>query len=206
MTTISQIEVKCPVCENEFEINVIMSTNSFGSPDLDLRPPEMQRSTMNMWVHECPGCGYVSGNFSNDAGVEREYIQCEFYRTCEGMNFTNPLSERFYRRYLIESEDLEKFFLLLYCVWACDDANDSDNATAIRKMCIDILENLDLDESMELQRADLLRRTRQFARLIEEYENKTYSQDIYNQVIDFHIRKAHEKDDSCYTVEDATKN
>ncbi|MBR4908658.1 MAG: hypothetical protein IKZ43_06585 [Acidaminococcaceae bacterium] len=46
MTTMFRQKYKCAVCGAEQEFYGIASTNSFGSPDLDLRPPEMQRSTM----------------------------------------------------------------------------------------------------------------------------------------------------------------
>lgn len=38
---------KCAVCGKESEQITLASTNTFGSPDLDLRPPEMKRSTMS---------------------------------------------------------------------------------------------------------------------------------------------------------------
>ena len=62
MTTMFRQKYKCAVCGTEKEFYGIASTNSFGSPDLDLRPPEMQRSTMGQWIQQCPKCGYVSGS------------------------------------------------------------------------------------------------------------------------------------------------
>ena len=43
-TTLGRIDVTCTVCSAKSEQTVIGSTNAFGAPDLDLRPPEMQRS------------------------------------------------------------------------------------------------------------------------------------------------------------------
>ena len=51
MTQIFPILITCPICEHEFEIYQLASTNQMGSPDLDLRPPEMARSTMDTWTH-----------------------------------------------------------------------------------------------------------------------------------------------------------
>src|SRR5690349_6640199 len=60
MTTIIPQTITCSFCHTPSEQNLIGSTNSFGAPDLDTRPPEMMRSTMPLWVQECPHCGYVA--------------------------------------------------------------------------------------------------------------------------------------------------
>lgn len=206
MTMIEPIEVKCPICNTSFEIHLLMSTNSMGSPDLDLRPPEMQRSTMDSWVHECPGCGYASVDFDLKPSVTREFIESESYQSCDGFDFKNPLSKRFYREHLIESGTLEKFYMLLYCAWTCDDADDAENARLIRTKCLETIKNLDLDENLEIKKADIIRRSGNFGQVIEEYENKRYGEEILNQIKDFHIKKAKLEDDGCYTVADAVKN
>jgi len=54
MTTLFPQKETCFVCGNTSEHTVIGSTNAFGSPDLDLRPPEMQRSTITHRVQRCP--------------------------------------------------------------------------------------------------------------------------------------------------------
>ena len=140
-----------------------MSTNAMGAPDLDLRPPEMQRSTMDTWTHECPSCGFVSFDFKDTPTVTGDYIESEIYQGCEGFEFKNPLSRIFYRQHLLESYDFEKFHALLHCAWACDDAGDDENARLIREKSLEILENLDLDETTEIQKADVLRRSKNFA-------------------------------------------
>ena len=205
MTMIDSIKVKCPICETDFEIYVLMSTNAMGAPDLDLRPPEMQRSTMDTWTHECPSCGFVSFDFKDTPTVTGDYIESEIYQGCEGFEFKNPLSRIFYRQHLLESYDFEKFHALLHCAWACDDAGDDENARLIREKSLEILENLDLDETTEIQKADVLRRSKNFAQVIEEYENKTFSEEILNRIRDFQIEKSRLEDDSCYTVEDVEK-
>ena len=41
MTTMFDKAVECSICGEKSNHTVIRSTNSFGSPDLDRRPPEM---------------------------------------------------------------------------------------------------------------------------------------------------------------------
>ena len=50
MTTLDERTSTCAICGGRSKQTVVASTNARGSPDLDLRPPEMQRSTMPYWV------------------------------------------------------------------------------------------------------------------------------------------------------------
>jgi len=47
MTTLFMTSVDCAVCQSKQEITQIGSTNAFGSMDLDMRPPPMQRDTLS---------------------------------------------------------------------------------------------------------------------------------------------------------------
>ena len=51
-----------------------------------------------------------------------------------------------------------------------------------------------------LMKADLMRRGGQFEELVEEYENITFEESQLNDIAQFQIEKAKEKDDNCYTV------
>ena len=54
MTTLDKAIVTCAICGEDAEQIEIGSTNAFGSPDLDLRPPPMKRQTMAFWMQACP--------------------------------------------------------------------------------------------------------------------------------------------------------
>ena len=128
-----KIEQNCPVCRKPSLVSVLTSTSTWGYPDLDLRPAEMQRSSMFAWLAECPHCGYVSGNFNNGTDITEEFLQSDDYKSLEGFEFKSDLAKRFFKAYLIARElnDGRKcFFNLLHCAWTCDDAEDS-NATEI---------------------------------------------------------------------------
>ena len=202
MTMIDAIEVKCPVCENDLEIYVILSTNTMARPDLDLRPAEMQRSTMDNWAHECPECGYVTSDFKKTPEITEDFLKSDSYKSCDGFEFKNPLSERFYRQHLIATESEGKFHALLYCAWACDDKDDEENAIRIRRKCLDYIDSLEANDDVAIQKADLLRRSKQFDKVIEEYSAKSFTEDIYNRICSFEVEKAIQKDSACYTVDD----
>jgi hypothetical protein len=60
MTTYDRKVLRCYCCGKTSEHSILMSTNSFGSPDLDQRSAEMERDTIHTWLQECPFCGYVA--------------------------------------------------------------------------------------------------------------------------------------------------
>lgn len=208
MTTVFRDKAKCPVCGEEFGFSAMGSTNAFGSMDLDTRPPEMQRSSMCYWLIECPECGYVAIDMKEPAPVDKEFMNSERYKTCDGYVFENNLSDNFYRHYLIMKEAGEHksaCFSLLHTVWTCDDRNDN-NANALRELLAHEFENLsesEYDETIDVITADVLRRSGQFEKLINEYKDRQYDNDLLNEIVKFQLCKAGAKDVGCYTVEDA---
>ena len=213
MTNMTQIEMKCSVCGKTSEQPVILSTNNFGYPDLDTRPPEMYRSTMNTWILECPHCGYVAKNLEEELKINEDYLKSNKYKTCNGINFKSDLSKNFYKRYLIESEnseDINAYFALLYCAWTCDDSEDLENSKFTRQLAIELADKIIKDnknsnddvENLIVMKADLLRRTGEFNQLIKDYEKLTLKDELLNKIIKFQVEKAYEKDNKCYTVEE----
>ena len=60
MTTLFESRKKCGCCGKTVMILQIGSTNAFGSCDLDMRPPEMERSAMLHFMQFCSHCGYAA--------------------------------------------------------------------------------------------------------------------------------------------------
>jgi len=213
MTQIDYIESKCPICGETSSQQILISTNSWGYPDLDLRPAPMQRDTMSTWVFECPHCGYVSNRFDEEPTITKDFLNSEEYLTCDGIEFEGKLSKRFYRNYLIAKHDNDAkscFYNLLYCAWDCDDKKDP-NASHIRKLAIPyITELIEKDDEVRNNylaiKADILRRCGEFDHLIDEYCDIATDDETINKVIRFQIAKAKENDISCYTVEDVVSD
>jgi len=197
---IDEEEIKCSLCGKISKQPVLLISNQFGYQDLDLRPSEMYRSTINTWVLECPHCGYVATNLDDELTIDKDFLESEQYKTCDGIEFESKLSEIFYKYYLIQtkiSEDVDSFFAILQCVWTCDDANDEDNSKLTRRIAINIADKIiesgkDRDNRFILLKADLLRRSGEFDQLIEEYENLTLDDELLDNIIKFHIKKAYE--------------
>lgn len=215
MTTYARDESKCAVCGTANEYESWCSATTFSGPDLDLRPAEMMRGTMSGWVHTCRECGYVSSDVSNPTSVTREWLKSEKYRRCDGISFGSGLARRFYKYYLISLEDQKRknaFFAVLHAAWACDDAEDEENGKHCREIAIPLAtslieEDIEDDEerdNIKLIKADLMRRAGQFDELITTYSSVHFDDELLNQIIEFQIEKAKEKDTACYRVEDVT--
>ena len=136
-------------------------------------------------------------------------MKCEEYKTFEGNDFKSDLAGRFYKRHMIarESGNAEKaFYGLRNCIWKCDDVQD-ELAVEMRKRAAELASELierdtEDKEIFILMKADFLRRSGQFDRLVEEYENIALDDENSDRVLRYQIEKAREQDDECYTTEE----
>lgn len=210
-----KVKRKCSICGKISEQEVLLSTNRFGFPDLDTRPPKMERSAiMECGLQECPHCGYVAFDLRAPTSVMKEWLKSDKYVSCDNRNFIHALAEKFYKDYLINVVDNNHrfaFFSILRAAWACDDVEDADNAIYCRKKALEELSKFVVDSKEEeetdlLIRADLLRRTGQFDLLIKEYEGKNFLKEEFKRIVAFQIKKAREQDTACYTQGDVEES
>ena len=211
MTTMRRVESKCAVCGHVFMHVELMSTNSFGSPDLDLRPPGMKRDTMHLWIQECPKCGYISEDISDPRPITKEFLKSKEYKNCDGIKFASGLAEQFYKYHkinLAENDTKGAFFALLHAAWACDDEPDDKNARLCREKALPLIslligEKTKDKETLKLMKADILRRAGRFQELITEYKDVRFDQEVMDQILAFELKLAENKDTACYRVTDA---
>ena len=202
---------KCFVCGHKSEQRVLTSTNAFGSPDLDLRPPEMKRSTMPMWIQECPYCGYISESLDDDTDIKSTFLKTDEYLSCSNIAFKSELAKKFYKYYMInlfDKNEEDAFYAVLHAAWACDDVTDYENAIYCRKLAINEIDKIiknNYNETLKVQKADLLRRACLFETVIDEYKNLAFEDETLKKIILFQIDKSKEKDNNCYTVADVIK-
>ena len=209
MTVIQDLDQDCSVCGKSSPQPALFSTNAWGYPDLDFRPAPMQRDTMFTWLVECPHCGYVANSLDEKLEIPEEFLKSEAYITCEGNEFISKVARRFYKRFLIQRElqdAMKCFFNLQRCAWSCDD-NDDPLAERIRLLAMPYLDEVIGQEPKDkdaylLIKADFLRRTSQFDKVIEKFGKVKFEDERYGQIIGFQIQKAEEKDTNCYTGQD----
>lgn len=192
MSTMSDFPRTCAVCGATHQYRILTSTNTFGSPDLGLRPPQMKRGTMPLWVQECPDCGYAANDVSDFTRVPREYLQSEAYRNYGGLRFQNPLAGRFYRQHLILLGDKRRKAAsraILHAAWACDDADDTENAVRCRDIAAELMEMYILplyqEEEYVLLYADILRRAGHFDKLIDKFSNTWLDNELHRKILAF---------------------
>lgn len=212
MTTLFNETVTCKVCGTANEIASLGSTNAFGSPDLDLRPPEMQRSTMGFWVNECKGCGYVAADLSEDIGVTEQMVIDANRVIRKEFRSAPSLARQFLQASRWASSEYGRAMQLLHAAWAFDDAKQADNATLARMQSAGFLkavipgEESDDQSSLRVMLTDILRRSGEYLAAIKtanELLEDSTTDDTLRKVAAFQLGKCNAKDDSCYTVADA---
>jgi len=79
MTVLQQIDLRCPVCDNRFRSQAVVSTNSFGGKRTDFHERAAGMQPLPYLVHTCVRCGYSGAerDFSEEAEVSpflREHV------------------------------------------------------------------------------------------------------------------------------------
>jgi len=216
VTTLYPQNLKCAICGAVAEYTQIGSTSTFGSPDLDTRPPEMRRSTMFAWVRRCPECGYCASDIGQATHRAAALVRSpEYARQLADATYPE-LANSFMCKALIEeqSEDLAAAaWSLIHAAWACDDAERDGPARACRSKAVDMVgKALDSGQRIADQegaqtaiQVDLLRRA---GRLDEASEliwrqRPGIGEDIILKVLAFQERLIERGDLSCHTIAEA---
>lgn len=216
MTTIFPKTVSCGSCGTKNEIVVIGSTNAFGSMDLDMRPPPMQRDTLGQQIHECHGCGYCAPELEVRVGTD-EALASDQYRGIL-RDTSIPRWARMFTAYahLAESSgDLRSAaWAHRNAAWDCDDtAGAFDSAVQSRRAVLTLLsdlhtqgqsftDDLTTDAILEL---DLLRRSGRLDEVVARAADLANQDlpDILKAIAGFQQRMAAAGDTACHRVSDA---
>src|SRR5438874_1961274 len=67
MTTLQQIELRCPICETSFRSQTVVSTNSFGGKRTDFHERAAGTQPLPFLIHMCNRCGF--------SGSERDFTE-----------------------------------------------------------------------------------------------------------------------------------
>jgi len=167
MSTYEEIKVECALCGKTSVQTELCSYSVFNEPDLDFRPAEMLRSTMEAWVQECPHCGYVAADIRKKPRL-KETVLRQLYAEGKGSGTLPELALTFekYALYLERRKDLAGSIRNHLCAaWVCDDEEDKENAARLRVRCLGLVDQLlpkchtkRKRRKVLLLRADLLRR------------------------------------------------
>lgn len=214
MTTYMHETQKCSVCGAAVDCQVLGSTNACGSSDLDLRPPEMKRSTMRCWLHACPRCNYVNYDLRQPIKNAKATLESPAYAALVADADAPPLALLFARYAMLQHADAEAAGVaLVRAAWACDDAADQQRAKSFRQQAADRLLALrpfaddEQQATLATSLVDVLRRAercdeaRSLAQSLLEYE-AVQENEIVVAVLQFQCRLCDAHDVGCYTVAD----
>ena len=211
MSVPKRVKLSCAVCSAVSEQTILLSTNRFGAPDLDLRPAEMMRSTMPWWIQECPKCNYVSTSINNAPKINKHWLMSDEYQNCP--QFASRLAKSFYRHYLICRKigaHNDAFQAALRAAWCCDDMNDTEKATLCRTLALEELHSVmnlgRKNDTLIVVKSDILRRSGRFDEVIKEFYGVELTDKLCSDILSFEVAKAKEKDSECYTVDDVTNS
>ncbi|MDE5620223.1 MAG: DUF2225 domain-containing protein [Ruminococcus sp.] len=199
-------ETVCSVCGTKSEHTVIIKSKSDGVPDIDLRPSDPHRSSMEYWVMECPECRYCNGSLETPVEFDRSYLESREYTELGGLETQNELVSRFVRKALVNIKNrnyTEAVQSYLYASWVFDDEGNDEKAKECRNEALSIMENskvFDGNESMYLLRADLLRRTGQFEKVISDYGERFFESPLMLLISQYSVKLAKNGDSSVHKM------
>lgn len=215
MTTLSEASFTCACCGATSEGMVLASTNAFGSMDLDMRPPPMQRDTLDQQIRQCPECGYCSPDLEDAKGIDPAVVHGRDYQSTLTDPGYPPLARRFlaYAHLAAVAEDHRSTaWAMLRAAWVCDDqgAEYVDQSAACRNRVGEALyglhaqgESFTNDQQTDgILRLDLLRRAGRFDEAIAEASRLQATQlpDILGKIAAFQALLARDRDVGCHTV------
>jgi len=213
MTTIYNERITCCLCGKESEYRGIGSTNAFGSPDLDTRPPQMQRSTMFAWVQRCPYCSYCSSDIAKASEKTKSVIESgEYQSQLKDKAFPDLANSFLCEAMIAEKEERfsEAAWAMIHAVWTCDDAGYEESAGKCRIKAVGLMkkgiakgECFAEQDGLDIAiMADLLRRSGQFgeASVLIEKNQSRITEDIIKNILIFQKKLISQSDIKCHTI------
>ena len=205
MTTLFSNSKKCGYCKKTVRVIELSSTNAFGSPDLDFRPPPMKRSAILRALQCCEHCGYAAWDLETTVQKSDELSDL----LSEKIDFSDrsQVFERAAKIARLNSANKERSnYLYLCAAWSADDAADIPRAQAMRKNILAVFP-ADLPQRPEqmLQWIDIARRAGEWdtaRELLEKFKAYTVDQKLKN-IAQFQSKLLDEKDTECHTIEEA---
>ena len=140
MTTLCQIQLRCPVCATGFCSQAVVKTNSFGGKRTDFHERAAGTQPLPYLVHTCNRCGYTGAerDFTEEAEVTpvlREHVWNELAPAIAKTPMTG--SEKYEAAAKVaEWQGLEPRHvadLLLRAAWCCVDEGDIEAERFFRR-------------------------------------------------------------------------
>jgi uncharacterized protein (DUF2225 family) len=140
MTTLQQIELRCPVCDTRFRSQAVVSTNSFGGKRTDFHERAAGTQPLPYLIHTCNRCGYSGAerDFGEEAEVTpmlKEHVWNELAPAVNVMALSGSEKYELAAR-VADWQSLEPRHiadLLLRAAWCCVDEGDIEAERFFRR-------------------------------------------------------------------------
>jgi len=143
MTRLRQIELQCPVCENRFHSQAVVSTNAFGGKRTDFHEHAAGTQPLPYFVHTCSRCGYTGADRDFTGEIEvtpllREHVWSELAPVVCGPAMASMSGSEKYEAAakVAEWQGFEPRYvadLLLRAAWCCVDEDDVEAERYFRR-------------------------------------------------------------------------
>lgn len=217
MTMIAEDNVTCASCGASVDVMMLLSTSSFGSMDLDTRPPGLARFTLSRQIDDCPQCGYRSRGLEALTGVDLPAaVRCPEYLTILADERFPQLARDFLAfRHLCQlgGHARDALWATLCAVWACDDEDLGAEARTLREEALGWLDRLHAEgqtfsgshDHDALLTLDLARRTGHFDDVVERADTfvDRLGDGFEREIARFQRSLAQQRDTQTHTVEEA---
>ena len=139
MTTLQQIDLRCPVCDTRFRSQAVVSTNSFGGKRTDFHERAAGTQPLPYLIHTCNRCGYSGADrdFTEEADVSpmlKEHVWNELAPCIDGPMTGSEKYEAAAK--VAEWQGIEPRHvadLLLRAAWCCVDESDIEAERFFRR-------------------------------------------------------------------------
>lgn len=219
VTTVDHRAVICGVCTTESVQAIMTSTSAFGASDLDMRPPEPQRSALWLAVQRCPSCGFRASSL--EAGDEdlRELMDAGYDAVVADESLPELARDFLGAAWIAEHRGDERAAAwdAVKAAWVCDDAGEVDGARRCRDRAVELIElgaaegdqlvdDLDAEAAVK---ADLLRRAGRFDEASEcarEALDEGADDSFLRRLLEYQLELVRRSDDAARTTDDAPEN
>lgn len=204
MAKIKLITVKCAHCGKESEQTTVYSSSSFGSMDLDTRPP-MSDITLQYEVQECPHCHFCNNTIADATNIPESFSP--EYDALSKDNIISKTAKKFLLAAMLRAQIGDKLKAgeyYLKAAWVFDDENAQEAAKDARKnAAIYFREHVDAtdDGDVAIMLVDVLRRAGDFKAaadligLIGDTEDE-----LLNNILSFEKSLISRNDTACHNM------
>jgi uncharacterized protein (DUF2225 family) len=140
MTTLQQIELRCPVCDTGFRSQAVVSTNSFGGKRTDFHERAAGTQPLPYLIHMCSRCGFSGSerDFTEEAEVSPGLKEHVWNELAPALAIGNVAGSEKYEAAakVAEWQGMEPRHvadLLLRAAWCCVDEGDVEAERFFRR-------------------------------------------------------------------------